>query len=360
MIAHEDGVIRLIRCSKIDKEEEGQLEVLGSVKITLEEGEKVINGILEDDGYLHVYSELHRKLNVTIVQARLIDFGVFLASNNTNNPRIHSRIARIQAASLNLTANTTSYSLISSSLPPISSVPTPTGHLLLSVATTSTSTSLFLFNPTLPAVVTTTSLPPSSSNLSHRHLVRLSSNTFGLASFSSAAGTGERCIVSIVDLSVPAGGIGIAHLLGTAETTKEYLMLSTEVQSIQPRQVTDADKLIDSLKSVITPGTIAIADSTWNEWIKQHKLKDLEDSHVAEIINLVFSAAIEKIGGKGEEGVKFVARRGEYAVEIVRALVRLGLVREGMWKDGGVVGGALLTLGDWVSLKMNSEDFLIS
>jgi hypothetical protein len=70
LAVHEDGVVRLIRCSKVDKEEQCQVEVVGSVKVDLEEGEKVVDGILEDDGYLHLYSEFDSREKYCVVVRR--------------------------------------------------------------------------------------------------------------------------------------------------------------------------------------------------------------------------------------------------------------------------------------------------
>jgi hypothetical protein len=271
----------------------------------------------------------------------------------------------------------------------LATVPTPTGALLLMCSPTRPTGSLALFHPSYPAVIDARDTPRSLTTV--REIIMLGPRIAGLscriASTTAGEAAQDKDAVYLVDVNVPAGGVGIAQLLSSADLTARYITSTApETEDPTPSANTVAardraflDSFAKALKTDAAAATeifnayeIAEGDPFALRTKKLMKIREQESSAVkarstaklaGQVVKLVLESALgasDSTAGelKAGEDVEMVAEtgpRGAYPHAIVRSLIRREWVSDGMWARGGVIR-ALLALGDWVSRGYGIRD----
>lgn len=309
-------------------------------------------------------------------------FNMVTANNNRmfasvldiKNPSTPPRLANI----FSFTADT--------SISPVrlATVPTPTGALLLMCSPTRPINSLALFHPAYPAVIDARDVPRSLTIV--REVIMLSSRIAGLSCRISSTVGGEAAqdkdAVYLVDLNVPAGGVGIAQLLSSADLTARYITsaspqseeATTSANTVAARDRAFLDSFTRALKKDAAAATevfnayeIAEGDPFALRTKKLMKIREQESAAVkarstaklvGHVVRLALesalgasdstAAAAETRTGQDDEMIAETGPRGAYPHAIMRSLIRREWVSDGMWGRGGVVR-ALLALNDWVS-----------
>lgn len=257
----------------------------------------------------------------------------------------------------------------------LASVPTPSGSLILMSCPGRPTSSLALFHPSYPAVIDSRDLPRSLSTV--REIIMLSPRVAGLLCRISSAEDKEKekDAVYLVDVTVPAGGIGIAQLLSSAAVTARFILpvSTTPEEPEETDTVASRDRaFLASFAHALKQDTPAAAVEVFNAYEiaegdpfalrtrKLLKIREQESSAVkarstaklvGEIVRLVLENALgPEASGESEDGAaEIVGAKGVYPYAVVRSLIKREWVSDGMWARGGVVR-ALLALGDWVRL----------
>lgn len=254
----------------------------------------------------------------------------------------------------------------------LASVPTPSGSLILMTSPARPTSSLALFHPSYPAVMDSRDLPRSLSTV--KEIIMLSPRVAGLVcriSSSADSQEKEKDAVYLVDVTVPAGGVGIAQLLSSAELTARFILPSggptTESEAETDTVVARDRAFLASFAEALKQSTPAAAVDIFNAYeiaegdpfaLRTRKLLKIREQEseavkkrstarlVGDIVRLVLESALgPPVEGAGEEMQQ--APRGAYPYVVVRSLIKREWVSDGMWARGGVVR-ALLALGDWV------------
>lgn len=203
-----------------------------------------------------------------------------------------------------------------------------------------------------------------------------------IASTTAGEAAQDKDAVYLVEVNVPAGGVGIAQLLSSADLTARYITsalpetdepTTTSTNTVAARDRAFLDSFASALKTDAASATeifnayeIAEGDPFALRTKKLMKIREQESSAVkarstaklaGQVVRLVLESALgagnsatatETRAGEDVEMVAETGPRGAYPRAIVRSLIRREWVSDGMWARGGVVR-ALLTLGDWVS-----------
>lgn len=258
----------------------------------------------------------------------------------------------------------------------LASVPTPSGSLILMTHPSRPTSSLALFHPSYPAVIDSRGLPRSLSTI--KEIIMLSPRVAGLlCRISSAeAQEKEKDAVYLVDVAVPAGGVGIAQLLSSAELTARFILSFGAPATEEPETDTVAARdraFLASFAQALKQPTPAAAVDIFNAYeiaegdpfaLRTRKLLKIREQEseavkkrstarlVGEIVKLVLESALgPPVDGEGEEMQP--APKGAYPYVVVRSLIKREWVSDGMWARGGVVR-ALLVLGDWVRRRLRA------
>lgn len=256
----------------------------------------------------------------------------------------------------------------------LASVPTPSGALILMSSPGRPTSSVALFHPSYPAVIDARDLPRSLSTV--RDVIMFSPRMAGLLvrTVSAEDKDKEKDAVYLVDVTVPAGGIGIAQLLSSAEATAKFILPTTAPTAVEETEenntVAQRDRaFLSSFAQALKQDTPAAAVEVFNAYeiaegdpfaLRTKKLLKIREQEsravksrstgklVGEIVRLVLENALgSQPAGEGEAEAEVVGTRGVYPYAVVRSLIKREWVSDGMWSRGGVVR-ALLALGDWV------------
>jgi hypothetical protein len=246
--------------------------------------------------------------------------------------------------------------------------------------------SLIVFQPTYPAVLAHREI--QTKNLGIKEIVPLTNAIVAVISTTTNEAGAERWMVHTVDINAPVDGVGIAQLLGSAESTNQFLIPSTSVlqtrASVSKDTVFDAiterdETFLNTLRSALFSASnrdAAAALKVWHKWNLENEQpftrKKVDAGRrmrsrgllAGEIVGVVFEGALprsrkneNKISREEEEGEKegqswiTTGAKGAYLKEVVRILIEFGWVNDGMWGKGGVILDGLLVIGDWVSFS---------
>ncbi|GHJ88543.1 hypothetical protein NliqN6_4945 [Naganishia liquefaciens] len=307
----------------------------------------------------------------------------------TNNNRMFACVLDIKNSSTPPRLTNIFSFTADTSLSPVrlATVPTPAGALMLMCSPTRPTGSLALFHPAYPAVIDARDTPRSLTTV--REVVMLAPRIAGLSCRLSTATGGEAAqdkdAVYLVDVNVPAGGVGIAQLLSSADLTARFITpklpeceeATTSANTVAARDRAFLESFASALKKDAAAATevfnayeIAEGDPFALRTKKLLKIREQESAAVkarstaklvGRVVRLVFESALGATDStaavpetKPDEDVEMIAEtgpRGAYPHAVVRSLIRREWVSDGMWARGGVVR-ALLALNDWESIML--------
>ncbi|WVQ98874.1 hypothetical protein IAU59_006005 [Kwoniella sp. CBS 9459] len=248
-----------------------------------------------------------------------------------------------------------------SSTPSLLSLPIATGRPVVLLPTSHPTPSILLTVPlsSLPAVLSTTSVSSltSTSSGSISHLAILA-NKGGVVSVGvvlshlNADGQSGRSVIHTCEIVLPPKGVGMSMLLGTKDKTETYLShsaspIESSSEGSKSRSTLEVEKkqddFIAQLSSSLKKNDISAATQQWAQISVSETT--VTEIFVKRILSTIFASALTeegKLKASSPSG-------GGYAAEIVRDLVKRGLVVDSMWKGGVVVDG-LLPCGEWETI----------
>lgn len=315
--------------------------------------------VVDERGHAYVYSldTTARKAELLadgplasapVLAANVGSDGTLTAIDNAN--RVHTRTVKdiLEAApphpGLQLAHPTTPASIVSL---PSSSRPLA----ILSTSHPTPSIALIVPSHDLPAVLASTPVSTATGNkITHVAVIARPSPThavIGTVLASTGADESARAVIHVADVTLPAGGVGLALLVGSAARTADVFKTAA-VSAPAPSANKMVDAVAAALRSATTPDA---AEKVFGSWLDEEdklaapaKRAVIPEGVVRRLLDIVFSAALT-----------VDKKTGPYAAKIVHTLVDRRAVSDAMW-EGGVVLGALVPCADWVSRTNKRDD----
>ncbi|KAI5455040.1 hypothetical protein NCC49_002314 [Naganishia albida] len=359
VLVYSSGSVRLLTITHDEREEAFTLS--GEKVIVFPKSVLVTHEIVADAHLDEVKGTLHYYTNHNRMLASVLD---------TKTPAAPPRLSTVFTFAADTSLSTVK----------LASVPTPSGALILMSSPGRPTSSVALFHPSYPAVIDARDLPRSLSTV--RDVIMFSPRVAGLLvrTVSAEDKDKEKDAVYLVDVTVPAGGIGIAQLLSSAEATARFILPTTAPTAVEETEenntVAQRDRaFLSSFAQALKQDTPAAAVEVFNAYeiaegdpfaLRTKKLLKIREQEsravksrstgklVGEIVRLVLENALgsQPAGeGEAEAEAEVVGTRGVYPYAVVRSLIKREWVSDGMWSRGGVVR-ALLALGDWDSIML--------
>ena len=193
-------------------------------------------------------------------------------------------------------------------------------------------------------------------------LARPSPNVFlvgAVLTHKSGEGESGRSSISICEVTLPPNGVGMNTILGRQAITSEYLCLDVPGSSAPPLLSRSIDELIRKLDTSLKGSEpLPRVEGIWKAWLTIQELGLLKrkldirevlfEASVRNLLRVVFEAALTPVEKNGADESSRIRTTRRYASRVVKDLLSRKVVTDTMW-PGGVVAGALLPLGDWVS-----------
>lgn len=199
----------------------------------------------------------------------------------------------------------------------------------------------------LPAVLASTSVSSATdTKITHLAVLARPAPTHVILGtvLSHPGEEGGRSVIHVADMILPAGGVGLALLVGSAARTAQVFKAAAGTTA-QPT----ADKMLEAVSAALrttSPDAVPRAEKAFASWLDDEdkraspaKRAAISESVVRRVLDAVFGAALT--GDK---------KTGPYAAKIVQTLVDRKAVADSMW-EGGVVLGALVPCADWRSIS---------
>lgn len=206
--------------------------------------------------------------------------------------------------------------------------------------------------PDLPAVLATQAISSGTTQITHLAVLAQAPGTYTLGTvLAHPSADGGRCVIHVLDVSVPEAGIGLSSLIGSADATAAVFAQRTAPHSA-------VDKMLDGLRTSLAANTPEKAEKAFHYWLDEEDKKvpghgkrhaSVPETVVRKVVAVVFDAAlgVKEKGDKSDAGKTEPKKaRGPYAGRIVATLAERRLLSDDMYA-GGLVLGALLPVGDW-------------
>lgn len=181
-----------------------------------------------------------------------------------------------------------------------------------------------------------------------------------------------RSQIVLIETHIPASGVGIAHLLGSAAATALEFTTDVSIPAPAAARSTLSKTILTDLK------TTKDAKSTWSTFLKaadaavsegstktEKAVHALQEKGVVQaVLEIVFRRALGPDGISVVDGVvrrSGVVEGGLYAKNVVESLLVKKLVVNDYFESakGGVLA-ALIALDDWVSARCGMDMLTVS
>jgi hypothetical protein len=262
--------------------------------------------------------------------------------------RVHARtVASIVESATSSTSAAPAGVLLTHAATPAAIISLPSASRPLAAIATahpSPAVALALPSPDLPAVLASVPISTAAST-AITHLSVLSRNEADntlvlgtvLAHPDQAADGAGRSVIHLVDVALPAGGVGLSLLVGSAARTAAVFKVGGAVHQ------NAGDRMVEAVAAALRASDAARAEKAFATWLEGEdkaaagRQALIPESVGRKTLQAVFAAALTD--GK---------KTGPYATKIVQTLVDRRAVTDSMW-DGGVLLAGLVPAGDWVS-----------